>query len=87
MPNITTNHAITYTNLAYRVELGRLPLIISAPLRSTTWIGKPFGWFSLFRPSTAEITIRYTTTSITFKYMVDKQEQRWATVHHERILS
>ena len=33
---------------------------------------KALGLFWLFWPSTAEITIRYTTTSITFKYMVDK---------------
>ena len=33
---------------------------------------KPLGLFWLFRPSTAEITKRYTTTSITFKYIVDK---------------
>ena len=58
------------------------PLQISAPLRSTTWIGKTIRFIWLFRPKTAEITIRYTrATSITFKYMVDKLEQSWATVH------
>ena len=44
---------------------------------------EPLGLFWLFRPSTTEITIRYTTTSITFKYVVDKIEQSWATVHKE----
>ena len=60
------------------------PLQISAPLRSTTWIGKTIRFIWLFRPKTAEITIRYIrATSITFKYMVDKLEQSWATVHKE----
>ena len=36
---------------------------------------KPLGLLWLFRPSTAHITIRYITTSITFKHVVEKQEQ------------
>ena len=36
------------------------PLQILAPLRSTTWIGKTIRFIWLFRPNTAEITIRYT---------------------------
>ena len=37
---------------------------------------KPLGLLWLFRPSTAHITIRYTTTSITFKHaVVEKLEQ------------
>ena len=56
---------------------------ISAPLRSTTWIEKPLRLFWLFRPSTADITIHYTTSSITFKYVVSKLEQSWATVYAE----
>ena len=56
---------------------------ISASLRSTTWIEKPLGLFWLFRPSTADITIRYTTSSITFKHVVEKLEQSWATVYTE----
>ena len=44
---------------------------------------EPLGLFCLFQPSTAETTIRYTTTFITFKYVVDKLEQSWATVHKE----
>ena len=36
------------------------PLQISAPLRSTTWTGKTIRFIWLFRPNTAEITIRYT---------------------------
>ena len=37
---------------------------------------KPLGLLWLFRPSTAHITIRYTTTSITFKHAVaEKLEQ------------
>ena len=43
----------------------------------------PFDLFWLFPPSTAEITIRYTTTSITFEYVVDKLEQSWATFYKE----
>ena len=39
--------------------------------------------FWLFPPSTAEITIRYTSTSITFEYVVDKLEQSWATFYKE----
>ena len=44
---------------------------------------KPLGLLWLFRPSTAHITIRYTTTSITFKHVVEKLEQSWATVYTE----
>ena len=58
-------------------------LYISAPLHSTTWIEKLLGLFWLFRPSTADITIRYTTSSITFKHVVEKLEQSWATVYTE----
>ena len=36
---------------------------------------KPLGLIWLFRPSTAEIIILDKTTSITFKYAVDKLEQ------------
>ena len=36
---------------------------------------KPLGLLWLFRPTTAHITIRYTTTSITFKHAVEKLEQ------------
>ena len=36
------------------------PLQISAPLRRKTWIGKTIRFIWLFRPNTAEITIRYT---------------------------
>ena len=57
--------------------------VISAPLRSTTWLEKPLGLFWLFRPSTADITIRYTTSSITFKHAVEKLELSWATVYTE----
>ena len=49
-------------------------------LHSTTWIEKPLGLFWLFRLSTADITIRYTTSSFTFK-RVEKLEQSWATVY------
>ena len=49
--------------------------IISAPLAVQYESKKQLGLFWLFRPSIAEITIRYTTTSITFKYLVDKLEQ------------
>ena len=56
-------------------------LQISAPLGSTTWIGKTIRFIWLFWPKTAEITIRYTGNLYTFKYMVDKLEQNWATVH------
>ena len=36
----------------------------------------PLGLLWLYRPSTAQITIRYTTTSITFKHaVVEKLEQ------------
>ena len=45
--------------------------------------GKPLGIFLLFRPSAAEITVRNTPTSITFKYVAGKLEQSWATVHKE----
>ena len=48
--------------------------IISAPLAVQHESKKQLGLFWLFRPSIAEITIRYTTTSITFKYLVDKLE-------------
>ena len=44
---------------------------------------KTFRFIWLFRPSTAVITIRYTTSSITFKYVVKKLEQSWATVYSE----
>ena len=50
---------------------------------AVTWIEKPLGLFWLFRPSTADITIRYTTSSITFKDVVEKLEQSWATVYTE----
>ena len=49
--------------------------IISAPLAVQHESKKQLGLFWLFRPSIAEITIRYITTSITFKYLVDKLEQ------------
>ena len=39
-------------------------IYISAPLRSTTWIEKPLGLFWLFWPSTADITIHFTTSYI-----------------------
>ena len=45
--------------------------------------GKPLGIFWLFRPNTAEITVRNTPTYITFKYVVGKLERSWATVHKE----
>ena len=48
---------------------------ISAPLRSTHELEKPSGSLRLFRTSTAHVTIRYTTTSITFKHVVEKLEQ------------
>ena len=54
---------------------------ISAPLRSTHELEKPSGSLRLFRTSTAHVTIRYTTTSITFKHVVEKLEQSWATVN------
>ena len=57
--------------------------VISAPLRSTTWLEKPLGLFWLFRPSTADIAIRYKTSSITFKHVVEKLERSWATVYTE----
>ena len=57
--------------------------VISAPLRSTTWLEKPLGLFWLFRPCTADITIRYTTSSISFKHAVEKLELSWATVYTE----
>ena len=44
---------------------------------------KTFRFIWLFRPSTADITIRYTTSSNTFKYVVKKLEQSWATVYSE----
>ena len=44
---------------------------------------KPLGLLWLFRPSTAHITIRYTTTSVTFKHLVEKLEQSLATVFTE----
>ena len=44
---------------------------------------KTLDLFWLFPPSTAEIKIRYTTTSITFEYVVDKLEQSWATFYKE----
>ena len=44
---------------------------------------KPLGLLWLFRPSTAHITTRCTTTSITFKHVVEKLEQSWATVYTE----
>ena len=47
-----------------------LKIAISALLRNTTWMEKPLGLFWLFRPSNADITIHYTTSSITFKYVV-----------------
>ena len=44
----------------------------------------PLGLLWLFRPSTAHITTRYTTTSITFKHaVVEKLEQSWTTVYTE----
>ena len=36
---------------------------------------KPLGLLWLFRPTTAHITTRCTTTSITFKHVVEKLEQ------------
>ena len=44
---------------------------------------KPLGLLWLFQPSTADITIRKTTTSITFKHVANKLEQNWATVYKE----
>ena len=40
---------------------------------------KPLGLLWLFRPSTAEKTIGYTTTSITFEHVVDNRAERQFT--------
>ena len=56
---------------------------ISAPLRSTTWIENHYAHFGCFGRALSDITIRYTTTSITFKTVVDKPDQSWATVNKE----
>ena len=48
---------------------------ISAPLRSIHELEKPSGSLRLFRTSTAHVTIRYTTTSITFKHVVEKLDR------------
>ena len=58
-------------------------LLVNKHMTATSHSKKPLGLFWLFRPSTAEITIRSTTTSVTFKYVVDKLEQSWATFHKE----
>ena len=45
------------------------------PPRSTTSIEKPLRFLGVFLPSTADLTIRYPTTSVPFKHVVDKLEQ------------
>ena len=56
---------------------------ISAPPRSTTWIENHWAYFGCFGRAPSNIKIRYTTTSVTFKNVVDKLDQSWATVNRE----
>lgn len=52
--------------VCFKGREARTSILISAPLRSTTWIRKTSRFLWLFRPSTAHVTIRYTITSTTY---------------------
>lgn len=80
---VTCSRPILSPRKQRKPQKSRTKIHISAPLHSTTWIEKPSSLIQLFWPSTADITIRYTTTSITFKLGVDKLEQSGTTVYTE----
>ena len=80
---VTCSRPILSPRKQRKPQKSRTKIHISAPLHRTTWIEKPSSLIQLFWPSTADITIRYKTSSITFKLGVDKLEQSGTTVYTE----